>query len=92
MVFTGREMSDFILFFDIKRAPAVMGMSPRWIREEIRRGMPHLKTSGKILLDPIKVRTWMEKNYTPAPVDLDAAHELADELTSGRRRRAGGTR
>jgi hypothetical protein len=62
-------------------------MSPRWTREEIRKGMPHLRTSGKILLDPIRVREWMEKNYTPKSVDLQAAHKLAEELTAGRRGR-----
>jgi hypothetical protein len=81
-----------VLFFDIARGPSVMGMSPRWIRQEIRRGMPHLKTAGKILLDPIKVRAWMEINYTPTPVDLQAAHELAEQLTAGRRQRKERTR
>jgi hypothetical protein len=85
-------MSDLVLFFDIKQAPAVMGMSPRWIREEIRRGMPHLRTAGKILLDPIKIRAWMEKNYTPTPVDLEAAHEMAAELTGAGRRGKKGAR
>jgi hypothetical protein len=77
--------SDFILYFDIKRSPEIMGMSPRWIREEIRKGMPHLRTAGKILLDPIKVRAWMESHHQPKPVDLETAHRIAEELTSGRR-------
>ncbi len=76
----------FVLYFDVARAPAVIGMSPRWIREEIRKGMPHLRTAGKILLDPIRVREWMERHYRPASVDLSEAHRLAEELTSGRRR------
>lgn len=79
-------MSDFILYFSVAQAPAVMGMSPRWIREEIRKGMPHLATPGKLLLDPIRVREWMEKHYQPKVVDLPSAFEMAEQLTDGRRR------
>jgi hypothetical protein len=82
-------VTGLVLFFDIKRAPEVMGMSPRWIREEIRRGMPCLRTAGKILLDPIRVREWMEKTYTPKPVDLSEAFRIAEQLTAPRRRRSG---
>lgn len=74
--------SAFVLYFDIAQGPAVIGMSPRWIRGEIQKGLPHLRTAGKILLDPIKVREWMERNYTPPPVDLAEAHRIAAELTS----------
>lgn len=80
-------MSDaFILYFSLAQGPTVMGMSSRWLRQEIRRGLPHLKTEGKILLDPIRVREYMESHYTPKPVDLAAAYRQAEELTSGRRR------
>lgn len=81
-------MSDFILYFGVAQGPAVMGLSPRWIREEIRKGMPCLRTAGKILLDPIKVREWMETHYRQEPVDLGAAFEMAEELTAGRRKGA----
>ena len=79
-------MSDFVLFFDLKRAPAVIGMSVRWVREEIRRGMPCLDTGGKLLLDPIEVGKWMRERYARKPIDLAEAHRLAEALTAPRRR------
>lgn len=74
-----------ILFFDLKRGPEIVGLCPRRLREEIADGMPCLRTPGKILLDPIRVREWMEKRYTPKPIDLPSAFEMAEQLTSGRR-------
>lgn len=79
-------MSNLVLYFSVAQSPEVLGMSPRWTRDEIRKGMPHLRTEGKILLDPIRVREWMEKHYQPKIVDLEAANEMATELTAGRRR------
>ena len=85
---TGLSTSShgFVLYFSVAQAPAVMGMSPRWIREEIRKGLPCLRTEGKILLDPIEVRKWMERYYRQNTVDLTEAHRIAEALTSGRRR------
>jgi hypothetical protein len=77
----------FVLYFSVAQAPAVMGMSPRWIREEIRKGLPCLRTAGKILLDPIRVRSWMESHYQPKSVDLTKAYEMAEALTSRRSRK-----
>jgi hypothetical protein len=85
-------VAGLVLYFSVAQAPAVMGMSVRWVREEIRKGMPCLRTEGKILLDPIRVREWMEKMYTPKPVDLSEAFRCAEELMAPRRRRAGGSR
>lgn len=83
-------MAGLVLYFSVAQAPAVIGMSPRWVRDEIRKGMPCLRREGKILLDPIRVREWMERMYTPKPVDLSEAFRIAEQLTAPRLRRAGG--
>ncbi|MBE0568908.1 MAG: hypothetical protein IH577_04455 [Deltaproteobacteria bacterium] len=74
------------LFLDIKRAAEAVSMSPRWIRQQIAEGLPHLRTEGKILIASEDLRAWMKDRYTPKPVDLEEAHRLAEELTTGRRR------
>jgi len=82
----------FLLYFDIKHTPEIIGMSPRWVRDEIRKGMPCLRTAGKILLDPVRVREWMESHYTKKPTDLDEAVRVADELTPSQNREKGAHR
>lgn len=76
-----------VLFFDLKRGPEMVGLCPRRLRQEIADGMPCLRTPGKILLDPVKVRAWLEGRYTPKSVDIEAAFGMAESLTSRRQRK-----
>lgn len=78
-----------ILFLDVARAAQAVSMSPRWIRQQIAAGLPVLRTEGKILICPDVLKKWMVSRYTPTPVDLGAAFEMAAELTSARGRRRG---
>lgn len=80
-----------VLFLDVRAAAAAVSMSPRWIREQLRTGLPCLRTEGKILICPDALKKWMTSRYTPPPVDLAEAHRIADALTTPRRR-AGGAR
>jgi hypothetical protein len=77
-----------ILYLDVQRAAQATSMSPRWIRQQVRDGLPCLDTGGKLLLDPDVLKDWMTSRFTPKVVDLEKAHEMAEQLTSGRRRGA----
>jgi hypothetical protein len=73
-----------ILYLDVQRAAQATCMSVRWIRAQVRNGLPCLDTGGKLLLDPDVLKDWMTSRFTPKIVDLEAAHEMAAELISGR--------
>lgn len=75
-----------ILYLDVQRAAQATSMSPRWIRQQVRDGLPCLDTGGKLLISPEDLKAWLER-YRVKPVNHEAAFEMAEQLTSGRRGR-----
>ena len=73
-------MSGLVLYLDIQRAAEATSMSPRWIRQQIKDGLPALDTGGKLLVSVDDIKAWMESRFKPKPVDLSAAFEMAEQL------------
>jgi hypothetical protein len=62
-------------------------LSKRDIRSRLDE-IPHFRSpgGGKLLFRSDEVLAWLEK-YRVRPIDLDEAHRVAEELTSGRRQK-----
>lgn len=77
---------------DLQAASEFLSLSPRTLRKALPE-IPHFTSpdGGKFLFRSDELLQWLER-FRVKPVDLDEAHRVAEELTSGRRRRAGGAR
>lgn len=71
---------------DLQAASEFLSMSPRTIRAHLD-SIPCFRTpnGGKYLFRSDELLQWLE-GFRVKPVDLEAAHEMATELTAGRRR------
>ena len=77
---------------DLQAASEFLSLSPRTLRKSLP-SIPHFTSpdGGKFLFRTDELLAWLEQ-FRVKPVDLVEAHRVAEELTSGRRRRAGGAR
>ena len=76
-----------ILYLDVRGAAEATSMSPRWIRQQIRDGLRHYDTGGKLLIEPGTLIEWIRSHYRPTIVDHEAASQYVAELIDGRRQK-----
>jgi len=63
-----READTWMPLMKVPDLAEQVGMSERWVREQIRLGIPRFKFGTFVRFDPLEARAWLTERYHVPPV------------------------